>query len=324
AASTISSDSGTLNLTIAGTITGATFRLTLTGAGIGTISSIIGTTSGTLTKSGTGTWTLTGADTYTGSTSINAGILNIQNATALGTIAGATTISSSATLQLQGGITVGAEALTISGTGAAGQNGALVNVSATNNYGGLLVLGAASTISSDSGTLNLTHIGTITGATFGLTLTGAATGSISSIIGTTTGSLTKSGSGTWTLSGVNTYTGATTVNAGTLSVTGSLASGSAVTVNNSGSVLEGTGTIYGSVSIASSGAILEAGTGSTGQSWTYNFSYDAANGGEIDLTVTAAPEPSTYVAGALALAALMYNQRRRVLRMRRVVAGSWS
>src|SRR5205085_3408426 len=166
AASTISSDSGTLNLTNAGTITGATFGLTLTGAGLGTVSSLIGTTSGTLTKSGTGTWTLTGADTYTGSTSINAGILHIHNATALGTIAGATTISSSATLQLQGGITVGAEALTISGTGAAGQNGALVNVSATNNYGGLLVLGAASTISSDSGTLNLTHIGTITGATF--------------------------------------------------------------------------------------------------------------------------------------------------------------
>ena len=41
-----------------------------------------------------------------------------------------------------------AEALTISGTGASGQNGALVNVSGTNNYGGLLTLGAASTISS--------------------------------------------------------------------------------------------------------------------------------------------------------------------------------
>src|SRR5205814_2314202 len=156
--------------------------LTLTGAGSGSLASIIGTTSGTLTKSGTGTWTLTGANTYTGSTTISAGILNIQNATALGTTASGTTISSGATLQLQGGISVGAEALTLSGTGAAGQNGALVNVSGANNYAGLLTLAAATTISSDSGTLNLSNAGTITGATFGLTLTGAGSGSLASII----------------------------------------------------------------------------------------------------------------------------------------------
>src|SRR5437667_5568290 len=378
-----------------GTTAGTTRTITVNGSTLtegGVISN--GTTANSLTKAGTGTLTLTGANAYTGATNINAGILNIQNASALGTTASGTTVVSGATLQLQGGITTVSEALTISGTGASGQNGALVNVSGTNNYAGLLTLGAATTISSDSGTLNLTNTGTITGPTFGLTLTGAGSGSVSSIIGTTTGSLTKSGSGTWTLSGVNTYTGATTINAGTLSVTGSLASGSAVTVNNRGSTLEGTGTIFGSVSIASSGAILEAGTGSTGQtltmrgavtmgagsiiqlalgasgahstlaigvggsisfqslqkfniidlgvtsgstynglvtgigsdpgtesgwtianqSWAYNFSYDSANGGEIDLTVTAVPEPSTYLPAALALAALTYNQRRRLAR----------
>src|SRR5437667_117472 len=47
------------------------------------------------------------------------------------------------------------------------------------------------------------------------------------------------------------------------------------------------------------------------QSWAYNFSYDSANGGEIDLTVTALPEPSTWIAAGLALAAIAYNQRRR-------------
>src|SRR5439155_7100390 len=144
---------------------------------------------GTLTKTGTGSWTLFGANTYTGATTISAGILNIQNATALGTTAGGTTVSSGATLQIQGGITVGAEALTIRGSGASGATGALENVSAINNfginnYGGLLTLGAASTISSDADTLALTNTGTITGATFGLTLTGASGGDILSKIGT--------------------------------------------------------------------------------------------------------------------------------------------
>jgi autotransporter-associated beta strand protein len=52
------------------------------------------------------------------------------------------------------------------------------------------------------------------------------------------------------------------------------------------------------------------------QAWTYNFSYDSASGGEIDLTVTAIPEPSTWIAAGLALAAIGYNQRKRIGRLR--------
>ena len=173
----------------------------------------------TLTKNGTGTMVLSGANTYTGATTVSAGVLNIQNDTGLGTTAAGTTVSSGATLQLQGGITVGSsETLNINGAGASGQTGALVNVSGTNTYAGLLTLAGATTISSDSGTLSLSNVGTITGATFTLTLGGASNGSISSIIGTTTGGLTKTGTGTWTLSGVNTYTGVTTLTGGVLSV----------------------------------------------------------------------------------------------------------
>src|SRR5260370_27337456 len=262
AATTISSDSGTLNFTNSGTIAGATFGLTLPGSGDGTVSSIIGTTSGTLTKSGTGTWTLTGADTFTGATTISAGILNIQNATGLGTTVSGTTISSGATLQLQGGITVGAEALTITGTGASGQNGALVNVSGTNNYGGLLTLGAATTISSDSGTLNLTNIGTITGATFGLTLTGAGIGTLSSILGTTSGTLTKSGTGTWTLTGADTFTGATTISAGILNVQNATALGTigSGTMIANGATLQ----LQGGITVGAE-ALTISGTGASGQ-----------------------------------------------------------
>ncbi len=200
-----------------GTTSGTTRTITVNGSTLtegGVISN--GTTANSLTKAGTGTLALTGTNAYTGTTTVSAGVLNIQNSSALGTTASGTTVSSGATLQLQNGISVGAEGLTISGTGASGQNGALVNVSGTNNYGGLLTLGAAATISSDNGTLNLTNTGSITGPGFGLTLTGSGSGTISSVIGTAGGTLTKNGSGTWTLSGLNTYTGSTTVNAGTI------------------------------------------------------------------------------------------------------------
>ena len=187
--------------------------------------SVISGTGG-VSQLGTGTTTLSGINTYTGPTTVSAGILNIQHASALGTTDAGTSVTSGATLQVQG-ISIGAESLTLSGAGAAGQNGSLVNVSGTNNYGGLVTLDSATTISSDSGVLNLTNTGTITGATRALTLTGAGNGRVSSIIGTTTGSVTKSGAGKWELAGNNSYSGGTTISAGTLvaAAVGSLGTG---------------------------------------------------------------------------------------------------
>ena len=233
----------TINLAMI--LSGTRTFTTSTGGGDLTINGILSETGGVrgITKAGLGTLTLSAANSYTGLTTVSAGVLNIRHNTGLGTIAGGTTITSGATLQLQNNITVGNEALTIRGAGATGQNGALVNVSGTNNYGGLLTLGATSTISSNSGTLNLTNGGTITGATFGLTLQGSGNGTVASIIGTTSGTLTKSGTGTWTLTGANTFTGATTVNGGTLTLaggsTGALGFTSGITVNSGGILLLG-------------------------------------------------------------------------------------
>ncbi len=191
----INSDGGTL--TLSGGITGGGNALTIGGAGNVTVSTnAISGTGTTLTKDGAGTLTLSAANSFTGATNINAGILNIQNNTALGTVAGGVTVADGATLQLQGTITVGAEALTLNGNGAAGQNGSLVNVANANTYGGLVTLGEDSTISSDGGTLSLTNAGTITGSGFDLTLTGGGHGNLTSIIGTGAGTLTKSGAGT--------------------------------------------------------------------------------------------------------------------------------
>ena len=131
----------------------------LTAGGDGTNTVFAGGISGTgsLTKAGTGTLTLNSANGYSGLTTVSAGILNIQNATGLGTTAAGTSVSNGATLQLQGGITVGAEALTLNGGAAAGESGALVNVSGTNSFGGAITVAASSSISATGGSvLNLT------------------------------------------------------------------------------------------------------------------------------------------------------------------------
>ena len=128
------------------------------------LNSILGTTTGGLVKDGTGTLTLTAANTYTGVTIVSAGVLDLQNALALGGTAGGTTVSAGAALQL-GGITVVGEALSL---GSAVTTGGLRNISGDNTWGGLVTLTAASRINSDSGTLTLSNLGTITGTTFAL------------------------------------------------------------------------------------------------------------------------------------------------------------
>ena len=98
----INSDTGTsLTLSNTGTITGETFGLTVGGEGNTTIASIIGTTSGTLTKDGTGTLTLTGANTYSGGTTISAGTLEVSGASGALTATSAVNINGG-TLSLSG------------------------------------------------------------------------------------------------------------------------------------------------------------------------------------------------------------------------------
>ncbi|WP_395753590.1 autotransporter-associated beta strand repeat-containing protein [Prosthecobacter sp.] len=276
-ATRINSDAGTLTLSNAGSITGATFDLTVGGAGDTTINSRILTTSGSLTKDGAGTLTLTGLNAYTGAMTVSVGVLNIQNGNALGTTAAGTSVSSGAALQIQGGIGVGFEALTLNGTGI-NNDGALRNIGG-NSYAGLITLGSATRINSDASTLSLSNPGTITGATYGLTVGGVGNTVIGGIIGTGTGSLTKDGSGGLTLTGANTYTGTTTISAGSLNIgiggtTGSLSPSSAI-VNNanlafvrSNTLVQGTD--FANV-ISGSGAVQQFGSGTTILNGTNTF-----------------------------------------------------
>lgn len=234
-ATVINSDAGTLTLSDPGTITGATFALTVGGAGATVINSIIDTTTGTLTKQGAGTLTLTGANTYTGAVSVSAGVLNLQNSTAAGTIAGGVAVASGAALQLQGGITVGNEPLNLVGTGVS-SNGVLRNISGDNTWGGLISISVATRFYSDAGTLILdvptgnaiAGIGVAGSATNNVPMTFGGDGNFtvadpisSGTLGT--GTLTKEGVGTLTLQAANIYTGPTVVSAGLISVQNALA-----------------------------------------------------------------------------------------------------
>lgn len=109
------------------------------------------------------------------------------------------------------------------------------------------------------------------------------------------GAVTKNGPGSLRLTGFSaSFTGATTVNSGTLFVDGSLGSGVSV---NAGAALGGTGSIVGTVAVAS-GSALQPGhgnvgtltTGSVGLAGVYACELDGstsdklASGGDLDLT----------------------------------------
>ncbi|MCX6792637.1 MAG: autotransporter-associated beta strand repeat-containing protein [Candidatus Falkowbacteria bacterium] len=225
----IKSESGAL--VVSGAISGATNSLLVGGSGNTTISRVIGTTSGTLTKDGSGTLILTTAtNTYTGLTTINAGAINVRNAASLGTTAAGTVVNSGGALQIQGTITVGAEALTLYGNGVS-NTGALRNIVNDNTYQGTITLGSNASIGSDAGTLTLS--GTITGATsIGLTKVGAATVAASNTINVggdfaiSAGTLTAS-SNTITIAGSWSNSGTFTAGSSTVLMNG----GNTVTVS---------------------------------------------------------------------------------------------
>ncbi|MEK7414044.1 MAG: autotransporter-associated beta strand repeat-containing protein, partial [Planctomycetota bacterium] len=175
-----------------------TFTLTWDGVVSGT---------GLFTKAQAGSLVLTAANTYTGDTTVGAGTLVVSNATALGTTAGGTSVSSGASLQI-GAVAVAGETLTLNGTGVGG-NGALLG-SGTGSWSGTIALVADSSL---GGTGNTT------------TLSGSISGGFN---------LTKVGTGTFSLGAINTFTGTTTVSNGTLAITnakalGGFASGTSVT-----------------------------------------------------------------------------------------------
>ena len=122
-----------------------------------------------LTKAGTGILTLSGANTYGGVTDVAVGTLRANNASALGTTAGATTVASGATLDIAG-VAIGTENLTLDGNGV-GSNGALTSSGVASLAGAITIANPARI--GGGGTLTLS--GAVTGAALDLANTGGGT-----------------------------------------------------------------------------------------------------------------------------------------------------
>jgi outer membrane autotransporter protein len=248
--------------------------------------------SGSLTKTGAGTLTLTGSNTYSGGTTISAGILQLGNGGASGSIVGNVVDNGVFAINRSDAFTFGG---VISGTGSFQQLGTGTTIlTAANSYsGGTTIsagvldvsadnnLGAASGgLTFNGGTLqfgsafNLASTRTITlnggGGTFD---TNGFSTTISQGI-TGIGGLTKAGDGVLILTGTNNYTGGTTITAGVLIAgsTTALSPASAFTVNgtldlggfsNTIGALNGLGTVTNSASPQQNAVLTVGQPGST-------------------------------------------------------------
>ena len=184
----------------------------------GRINGVISGSGGTLIKTGGGNLILANANTYDGGTTVQAGMLQLGNATALGATSGALTV-----------------------------NGGLLNIQDQNVSVGNLT-GTGGTIANNGSAARTLTIGSGNGTG------GIYQGVIANRASGTTGivALTKTGNGTITLAGSNTYTGATVINGGgTLVLTGVTQATTAITFAGNSSL----GLVIGSPVTASSAAV---------------------------------------------------------------------
>ncbi len=185
----------TNTLTLSGAISGATFTLTVAGAGDTEIEGVIGTTTGGLSKQGGGTLTLGATNTYTGVTRVEGGTLKLGQSNAINS--GGSLVVAGGTFDLAG---------------------------YENTFSGVQLLSGTIT---DSGRTVSVTVSTSTSVTGKLTLNNASTtslryfdlrqGTVSAGLAGTAG-LRKTSAGKVTLASANSYTGATFIDAGTLSI----------------------------------------------------------------------------------------------------------
>jgi autotransporter-associated beta strand protein len=197
---------------------------------------------GGITKTGTGALALSGASSFDGLTNVAQGVLSVRNAGALGSAVGGSVVADGAALELQGGISVLGEALTLNGSGIGG-TGALRNVADSNIWDGTVTLASDSTIFADAGRLDIALLAGTTQSltTGGAGLIGLANATLGGALNVTGGSTALFGSGNFA-GGVNVSGGALFLQGGT-----SIADGAAVNLGN-GAIIVGVSETIGSLS----------------------------------------------------------------------------
>lgn len=241
-------NNGSGSFSVGGAVDNGGFLLTLGGSGNSTYSGVI-SGSGGLTKTGAGTVVLSGANSFTGSTTINAGVLSVAADTAFGTVPGTATAGK---IVIDGGTL----AITTGFTLSTNRGMSLGPTSGTGN-----------------GTINVAS---------GQTLTYA--GKVADNGGT--GGLIKSGAGTLVLSGASTFTGLVAIDGGVVQVP-NVSSNTAGAADHLGAVPGSP--IANAITISNGATLRNTNTGTTGSFVTANRGITiGAGGGVLDLPDTAA------------------------------------
>jgi autotransporter-associated beta strand protein len=217
---------------------------------------------GLLIQGGPGITTLTGNNTYTGTTTINAGTLQIGDGGTSGTL-GTGAVVNNATLSFNR-----SDALTvtnaISGTGQLIQAGpGTTTLTGTNTFAGTTTISAGTLQVGNGGTAGTLGTGVVINhgvLAFNRANTTIFGGDISG-----TGTVAQIGAGTTVLTGTHTYTGNTVISAGALQLgnggtTGSIAGD---VVDDSVLVFNRSDVVVFKGDISGSGAVIQAGPGTT-------------------------------------------------------------
>jgi fibronectin-binding autotransporter adhesin len=177
----------------------------------------LGSSGGSLTKSGFGTLTLTNANTYDGGTTITGGTLAIGNGSTTGSVAGDITNNAVLAFNRSDSFAFGA---VISGSGAVTKAGAgMLTLTNANTYTGLTTVTAGTMVLGDGGTAGSVAGPIALASTAALVVNRSNDLTLGEVI-SGTGSLTKQGVGTLSLTAANTFVGTTTISAGTISLSG--------------------------------------------------------------------------------------------------------